>query len=153
MVVLKRSYAVRHRIYVVPLLMQGNVYTSFDDYESIVNMYNNAEGRNYSPWLGSSPGFQDGPKNQALLSFGISALVIDHDGNLLILDKSNYALRKFDFGSQELSTVGRFSQGYGDGSFDQAKFSFSSVDMAIDRDGNVYILDVGNRSLRKVFLK
>lgn len=132
---------------------EGNIYTAFDDYEATVNKFVKATGINNSPWIGSSMGYQDGPRTQAQLSYGISGLVLDQEGNLVILDKSNFAIRKYDPASHEVSTLARFTNGYKDGSLSDAQVAGNVQDIAIDRDGNLYILDINNRAIRKIFLK
>ena len=130
----------------------GNIYFAPDDYESFLGQYT-ASGQGIFRWLGSSSGYQDGPMSSALFSYGMRALLMDADGNLLILDKNNYAIRKLDFVTKEVSTLMKVSNGYADGSFADAKMSFGVVDMAFDKDGNIYLLDQGNKAVRKVFLK
>lgn len=130
----------------------GNTYFAVDDYESFLGQYT-AAGQGIFRWLGSSSGYQDGPMAAAQFSYGISGLLIDADGNLVILDKNNYALRKLDFATREVSTLMKVSNGYEDGSFADAKMSLNVADMAVDKEGNIYLLDVNNKAVRKVFLK
>lgn len=130
----------------------GNIYFAVDDYESFLGQYT-ASGQGIFRWLGSSAGYQDGPMASALFSYGIRGLQIDADGNLVILDKNNYAIRKLDFATKEVSTLMKVSSGYADGSFADAKMSFGTVDMTFDKEGNVYLLDQGNKAVRKVFFK
>jgi sugar lactone lactonase YvrE len=130
----------------------GNTYFAVDDYEAFLGQYT-AAGQGTYRWLGSSQGHQDGPMASALFSYGISGLLIDADGNLVILDKNNYAIRKLDFATKEVSTLMKVSNGYADGSFAEAKMSFSTIDMAFDKEGNLYLLDQNNKAVRKVFFK
>ena len=104
-------------------------------------------------WLGSTTiGYQDGPFATALFYFGIAALVPDGAGNMYVLDAYNYALRKVDLTTNTVSTVFKGTSGYADGSFQEAKMNVAS-DMALDKEGNIYIVDPGNKAIRKVILK
>lgn len=129
----------------------GNIYFVPDPYEAYMGLYT-VGGTSTMRWLGSSIGYADGPMGSALFSYGLNSLLIDKDGNLLILDKNNFAIRKLDFNTKEVSTVMQVSQGYEDGSFNNAKMSFAT-DMTIDKDGNIYLLDQVNQAVRKVLLK
>ncbi|UYQ95639.1 IPT/TIG domain-containing protein [Chitinophaga horti] len=135
---------------------KGNVYAGQDDYQGIISRYDATAKTSTLYWLGAQDafGFVDGPRATARLGYGFTALVIDNNGSLLVLDKNNYAIRKFDFATNEMSTLARFAGlGYADGSFDQAKFSFGTIDMKLGADGSIYILDQGNSAIRKVFLR
>lgn len=131
---------------------QGNLYYYVDENEGFLGKWNFGGAVEYR-WLGSSFGHQDGPFDQALFMYGMRGLLFDADGNMLILDKANYSIRKANLATREVSTVAKLGRGFEDGSFEQAKFSFSTVDMATDRDGNIYLLDAGNKAIRKVMLK
>jgi hypothetical protein len=130
----------------------GNIYFVPDEYEAFIGMAP-ATGTGIRRWLGSTIGYQDGPKEAALFSYGISGMLLDKAGNLIILDKVNYAIRKYNFVSGEVSTVAKLSAGYADGSFQDAKIGFNVADMAIDGEGNLYLLDINNKAVRKVILR
>ncbi|WP_295125424.1 IPT/TIG domain-containing protein [uncultured Chitinophaga sp.] len=130
----------------------GNIYFAADDYEAFLGQYT-AGGTGIYRWMGSSVGYQDGPAATALFSYGMGGLLIGADGNLLIFDRTNFAIRQYNLTTKEVSTVLRLSSGYADGSFEHAKMSFLTNDMASDKDGNIYILDNGNKALRKIFLR
>lgn len=135
---------------------RGNIYASMDDYEGIVSRWDATTKTSTTYWIGEygQYGFVDGPRASARLGYGFTSLAIDNEGSLLIMDKNNYAIRKYDFATDEVSTMVKFAgQGYADGSFDQAKFSFSVIDMKVGNDGRIYILDQGNSAVRKVFLR
>ncbi|MBC9913496.1 IPT/TIG domain-containing protein [Chitinophaga varians] len=103
-------------------------------------------------WVGSSSGYQDGPVSSALFGGTISSLLMDNEQNLLIADMHNYALRKLDLSTGQVSTAVKLSRGYADGSLDQAKMGFVA-DIAIDKEGSIYISDPNNRAIRKIVLK
>ena len=53
---------------------------------------------------GSTPGFQDGPAEQARFNYP-TGLALDKAGNLFIVDALNFALRKLDRSSNQVSTL------------------------------------------------
>lgn len=103
-------------------------------------------------WVGSSGGYQDGPASSALFGGTISSLLMDNEQNLLIADAHNYAVRKLELSTGQVSTAVKLSRGYADGSLDQAKMGLIA-DMAIDKEGSIYISDPNNRAIRKIVLK
>jgi DNA-binding beta-propeller fold protein YncE len=79
-------------------------------------------------------------------------LTIDREGNLLIVDTENHAIRKIDIRSKILATVvGNGRQG-GDG--DGGPATAASLDRphgaAVAPDGSIYIGDTNNHRVRKV---
>lgn len=109
-------------------------------------------GSNKLTWVGSSVGYQDGPVSSALFGGTISSLLMDHEQNLLIADAHNYALRKLDLSTGQVSTAAKLSKGFEDGSLDKAKVGLIA-DLAIDKEGTIYISDPNNRAIRKIVLK
>lgn len=134
----------------------GTVYFGYDPYESYLKRYQSTDPYP-SKWLGSySSDYVDGPFSSACFQYGISALLFDLENNLLIMDRNNYAIRKADLAKQEVSTVVRSAGGRGgyvDGDFSKAKWGYGVSDMAIDKDGDIYIVDPNNKAVRKIFLK
>lgn len=130
----------------------GNMYFYPDENEFFLSKWSHDNISTFR-WLGGPMGYVDGPFQNVQFMFGIRGLLLDTDGNLLIFDKSNAAIRKADFTSKEVRTLAKMAMGYEDGSFEKAKISFSSNDMIMDKEGNIYILDAGNKAIRKVFLK
>ncbi|TBO40592.1 IPT/TIG domain-containing protein [Pedobacter kyonggii] len=110
-------------------------------------------GSNLTNWIGfSDPGYQDGIGTQARFNSIAGGLIPYGTGRLIAGDRHNYALREIDIASKRASTLAKFSSGFADGTLAAAKLG-SMDDMAIDQDGNVYILDAENKAVRKVFLK
>lgn len=130
----------------------GNSYFASDDYEGFLGRAT-AAGQGTRQWLGSASGYKDGPAATALFAYGISGLLMDKEDNLIIFDKNNFAIRKYDFIKDEVSTLAKMSNGYADGSFEHAKFSFTTNDFTMDKEGNIYLLDIGNKAIRKIFLR
>ncbi|MCW3466378.1 IPT/TIG domain-containing protein [Chitinophaga nivalis] len=135
----------------------GNIYISKDQYESSVSFIAKGAmlGAYPRPLIGNAanPGYQDGPFATALLNYSLTALLTDNNNDLYILDGISYAIRKADLTAKEVSTVIKGEPGYEDGSFDKAKFAYGLSDMAIDKDGDIYVVDKGNKAIRKIFLK
>lgn len=130
----------------------GNIYFLSDDYATYVSKVTPGSTPNIY-FLGSDTyGYQDGPGSKAMFS-SIKGLAMDADGNLIIMDGFNYALRKYNFATGEVSTVMKLTNGFADGSFEEAKISGSVTDMAIGKDGAIYLLDTGNGAVRKIFLR
>ena len=103
-------------------------------------------------WAGKfAKGFVDGVG--AAAQFGaIAGYAMGDADHLLILDPDNYALRKANIHTAEVTTVLHASPGFADGLLSDAKFSNNLKDLYVGKDGAVYILDCGNNVVRKVML-
>lgn len=91
-----------------------------------------------------------GPSTQASLKYP-QALAIDaRTGDLYISDGGNYRIRKIDTNGT-ITTVAGTTSGYaGDnGPATSAKLGFPHG-IAIDSEGNLYLVDIGNNMVRKV---
>lgn len=133
--------------------LTGNIYFLNDTYNSFVSLVP-PTGPYVQEYIGqSSDGYQDGPRSSALFGAGLPGMLLDQEGNLLIWDKWNNSIRKYTMASGEVTTMMKAARGYEDGAFDKAKFSFSIGGLAIAKDGSIYVLDVGNSAVRKLFLK
>lgn len=131
----------------------GNVYFSYEDYAAQLGRIT-PTGPYTNLWLGNGvQTLQDGTRLTASFNYSVGGMVMNKEGNLVILDKNNYAIRQYNFVKDEVSTLARMSSGYADGSFANAKMSQNITDIAIDKDGNLYLLDLGNNAIRKVFLR
>ncbi|MCS7152393.1 MAG: OmpA family protein [Bacteroidia bacterium] len=97
---------------------------------------------------GEGGGFRDGGPGEARLLFPI-AIVRDSRGNLWVLESGNHALRKITPQRRLITVVGNGLPGYRDGYGKQAQLN-SPVGLAIDKHDNLYIVDAGNRCIRKV---
>jgi hypothetical protein len=104
-------------------------------------------------WVGNSEaGYADGIGTLAAFN-SISGGVHLYGNNKLIAgDRNNYAIREIDIATRKASTLFKLTRGFADGSFSSAKLG-SIDDMAVDKDGVVYILDATNNAVRKVFFK
>lgn len=100
----------------------------------------------------SDPGYLDAVGQVARFNT-ISGGVIFKDNNTLYVgDGSNYGIRELNINTRSVSTVFKASSGFADGTLNAARLG-RMVDIAADKDGNIYILDAENKAIRKVFLK
>ncbi|MGN7720451.1 IPT/TIG domain-containing protein [Chitinophaga sp. 22620] len=129
----------------------GAIYFTFDEYDPTTIRLNkdNTQTRMFR-----ISGYEDGPINSAQVSYGASAFYFDAQGRMLIMDKYNFAIRRVDFSSGQVSSPMRLEplSGFADGSFMEARMSVIK-DITMDRQGNIYLLDPNNKAIRKVFLE
>ncbi|RAJ76643.1 IPT/TIG domain-containing protein [Chitinophaga dinghuensis] len=131
----------------------GNIYFLNDDYNPYLSRIIGTGGMDYQYIGQSSDGYQDGPRLSAKFGPGIVGTLLDLEGNLLILDKWNYSIRKYNFSNGEVTTMMKAAGGFQDGAFDQAKFSVNVSGFTIAKDGSIYVLDMNNSAVRKIFLR
>jgi len=101
--------------------------------------------------LGLEFGFTDGTNGDARFSspFG---LAVDPNTNIFVADFGNHAIRKIrPVGTNWVTTTiaGNGNIGHADGTNLQTSFNFPA-DIAIDRDGNLYVSDQSNNTIRKM---
>jgi hypothetical protein len=101
-------------------------------------------------------GYEDGPGNSAQLS-GPWALAIDRYDNLYVSEQTGNRIRKISLSDPSLTVstlAGNGMPGFKDsaiGSSDATGVQFNSPQgIATDPDGNVYVADTGNYSVRKI---
>ncbi|MBL8191803.1 MAG: hypothetical protein JNK38_27565, partial [Acidobacteria bacterium] len=94
-----------------------------------------------------------GPATAAQLRLP-SQTVIDKDGNLYIADYSNFRVRKITAATGIISTfAGTGTSGFSGDGGQAASAQLSNVEgLAIGKDGNLYIADIGNNRVRRVNL-
>lgn len=80
-----------------------------------------------------------------------AGVAVDKTGNIYIADSGNHRVRKVDPNGIITTVAGSSSWGYdGDGGVaTQAKLK-EPADVAVDRDGTLYIADLGNNRIRRV---
>jgi DNA-binding beta-propeller fold protein YncE len=79
-----------------------------------------------------------------------TGLTVDQDGNLYVVDALNHRVLKYDSAGELLSQWG--SQGAQDGEFNFAQEGMPDTplgDLAVDVEGNVYVVDYGNNRVQK----
>ncbi|MEO8885849.1 MAG: hypothetical protein ABI367_07275 [Mucilaginibacter sp.] len=93
-------------------------------------------------------GFVDGTGTAA--SFSIpQGMTIDALDNLYIADSGNYAIRKVTPNGVVTTVAGTGKFGFVNGPGATAQFSML-IDVAVDKQGNLYVGDTGNRQIRKI---
>jgi len=92
-----------------------------------------------------------GPATSALLNFPIG-VAVDGSGNVYICDNGNLRIRKITAATGVITTIaGNGILGFGgDGGPATSAQINSPQNVAVDKDGNVYIADFGNNRIRKV---
>ncbi len=94
-------------------------------------------------------GSVDGAGGAARFNFP-SAVVVDQSGNLFVADTRNHVIRKITAAGL-VTTVGGTagSSGSADAAGSAARFA-SPSGVAVDRSGNLFVADSGNRTIRKI---
>ncbi len=87
---------------------------------------------------------------EASLDYPLAATV-DDDGNIFIVDQGNDRIRKVDKRRIITTIAGNGEEGYsGDGGHATEASLRTPVNVALDRDGNIFIADLHNHCIRKV---
>lgn len=96
----------------------------------------------------TTAGFVDGPLDKARFS-APSSLAFDKAGNLYIADKNNHSIRKIDTSGNVTTIAGDGIFGTQDGQGKKARFHSPNA-ITLDTQGNIYVADTGNHSIRKI---
>ncbi len=81
----------------------------------------------------------------------INDVIVDHDGNVLIIDQGNNCVRKVDKNGIITTIAGRGSGGFsGDGGPATNAELLIPTSLTIDPAGNIYLSDAGNERIRKI---
>jgi hypothetical protein len=95
------------------------------------------------------PGSNDGPGESARFRFP-NGIAVDPAGNLYVADEGNHTIRKVTpSGLVTIMAGSPGASGSEDGNGSAARFR-SPRDVAVDGDGNLYVADAGNHTIRKV---
>ncbi|MCF7762216.1 MAG: immunoglobulin domain-containing protein [Verrucomicrobia bacterium] len=95
------------------------------------------------------PGVADGDPGTARFN-APTALAIDREGNLLVADTGNHLIRRIRSDGAVSTVAGRAgSSGSVDGPRTTAQFN-RPAGLAVDSGGNVFVLDAGNSTIRKI---
>jgi len=129
----------------------GGTYYSVSNESVFIGSTNITSQQRLNAWVGANYGYADGVGTNAMFT-AINSLASDGKGNIYVADNANLAIRKVNTSTREVTTVAKFTNGYKDGSLNEAQFKMIG-DIAIDKDGNLYVLDVTNNAIRKIFLK
>ncbi|HEY0884083.1 MAG TPA: hypothetical protein VGE20_02305 [Ramlibacter sp.] len=77
------------------------------------------------------------------------AVGVDSSGNVYVADQAAHAIRKITPAGSVSTIAGSAGAGFADGPGAQARFQ-SPSGIAVDGDGNAYVADSGNSSIRKI---
>lgn len=97
----------------------------------------------------NTPGSSDGPLATARF-FQSGGMVMDRSDNLFIADSGNHTIRKVTPAGNVTTVAGTAGMsGSVDGKGAAARFYYPA-DISVDADGNLYVADSGNRTIRKI---
>ena len=97
-------------------------------------------------------GFSDGPSSSSSYNV-VSGMILDSANNLYVADTGNNRIRKVDSTGKSTTIAGNGSAGIKntDTSADPLQVSLNTpTDIAMDRSGNLYVVDTGNHTIRHV---
>jgi hypothetical protein len=99
-------------------------------------------------WTGGLADWVDGPLAAARFNEP-AGLAFGPDGTLFVADYSNYRIRAISPSGVVSTLAGSGVQGWADGVGTQASF-FTPMNLAVDRDGNIYVSDFHDHRIRKI---
>ncbi len=82
-------------------------------------------------------------------STGFGGLAVDSNGNLYMADEVNNRIVKFTSAGTMSVFAGTGTSGFQDGDSTTAEFN-DPTDLAIDTNGNLFVIDAGNAAIRKI---
>ena len=130
----------------------GNLYIA-DTYNHRIRKVNAKTGIITTVAGTGSKGFSGdgGPATSARLRYPFSVYV-DSAGNIYIVDTFNYRIRKVDAQTQIITTVAGDGDAKfrGDGGLAIDASIMKSYDVAVDKEGNIFIADTHSHCIRKV---
>lgn len=94
-------------------------------------------------------GHADGPSDIAQFNVPIR-MGVDATGNVYVVDTGDNRIRKVTPQGVVSTVAGSGVPGFADGTAAQAKFSANIMGICLDGSGNLYVMDAGNRRIRKV---
>ncbi|SDO31038.1 IPT/TIG domain-containing protein [Pedobacter steynii] len=130
----------------------GNMIYKLNNENFYIDTYNLTTTQNLISVIGGSYGHVDGVGRTVAFA-SISGMAADNDGNLLVADGGNLAIRKVNLKTKEVTTLAKFTKGGTvDGSLTEAKVG-NIGDVIVDKAGDIYFIDTNNNAIRKIFLK
>ena len=101
-----------------------------------------------STYAGSTSGYFD---STALFAkfYSPTGVAVDTHGNVFVVDRDNYRIRKISPSGVVTTLAGSGSSGFANGTGTSAQFG-QSYGLACDLSGNVYVADGGNNKIRKI---
>ena len=129
----------------------GNVYVA-DSYNCTIRKI--TPNGTVSTFAGQpgSVGAADGPAETARFNFP-AGLVVDDEGNVYVADRANFTVRKISPSGNVTTLAGLAGESFGlvDGTGSEARFN-SPCSVAIDRLGNLYVVDAGTPDPESFYL-
>ncbi|MGA2016658.1 MAG: immunoglobulin domain-containing protein, partial [Opitutaceae bacterium] len=126
---------------------EGNVYVADIDNDTIRKVTPSGVVTTLAGAVGLT-GFADGTGAAAEFNAPID-VAVDGGGNVYVADVDNYTVRKITPSGVVTTLAGSPGQGYADGTGSAAQFYYPE-DLAIDGNGNLYVVDSDNSTIRKV---
>lgn len=124
----------------------GNVYVADWGYDLIRKI--SPEGKMTILAGSGKPGSSDGAG--AAASFYLpGGIAVDRNGNLYVSDTYNNRIRKISPAGVVSTLAGKAVKGSADGKGTAASFSHPAG-IAVDKNGDIYVADVGNNRIRKI---
>lgn len=134
-----------------PVIIDNMIY-KLNNEGYFIDAFNLTTNNNLYRVIGANYGYADGI-GQAAAFASINGMIADGNGNLIIADAGNVAIRKANLQTKEVSTIVKFKSGQAiDGSFSEASAG-NIGDVIVDKEGNIYFIDNSNNAVRKIFLK
>ncbi|RQO71689.1 hypothetical protein DBR43_10590 [Pedobacter sp. KBW06] len=134
-----------------PVITDNMIY-KLNNEGYFIDAFNLTTNRDANRVFGGNYGYVDGAGG-AVAFAAINGMAADGNGNLIIADAGNVAIRKVNLKTKEVSTIVKFKSGKAiDGSFSEASAGYMG-DVIVDKEGNIYFIDTSNNAIRKVFLK
>lgn len=96
-------------------------------------------------------GYRDGKGKEALFNT-FQSIAMDLEGNILACDIANNRIRKITPQGLVTTIAGTGAWGHKDGKAAEAEF-LMPMDLCVDKQGNIYIADIGNHCIRKIDTK
>ena len=127
--------------------IHGNIYVADQVNHTIRKMTPAGEVTTLAGLAGSS-GTANGTGSMARFN-GPTGVAVDSAGNVYVADFLNNRIRKVTAAGVVATLAGSGNFGSTDGTGSAARFSFPTG-VAVDANGNVYVADAGNSSIRKV---
>ncbi len=93
-------------------------------------------------------GLEDGPAGQSLFNRPYG-LTIDNDGNIIVADEWNHAIRSVTPSGDVTTLAGNGTIGHDDGFGNYTTFNYP-WDVTVDNKGNIFVADGYNHSMRKL---
>jgi sugar lactone lactonase YvrE len=126
----------------------GNVYVA-DEYNYTIRKITNGTVVTTLAGNAGRYGSRDGTGDSAQFLYP-SGVAVDESGNVYVADSGNSTIRKITSDGEVMTLAGSARQsGSTDGTGSEARFNYP-IGMAVDGNGNVYVTDSGNKTIRKI---